>query len=491
MSPSNNDEQATAAMASTTTFEGVATRSRTKEVERKKLEQTTMPSMMTETSNNQQQQVMTTQITSPETSEVDNDIDDADIPESVKAVVQDLNERFEASTQPTFGEPMTGGINLVQLLLEMKQDLAVNRLDLKQDVAGLKDELLNKMAENEVKAEKMLEQIKTDAAEREKRALEWQKRMELEMKMRDEQWHGEMDEYYANRFATIRSELLVDVYKTVGEEGHAVRAEIRGEVDTVRTELRGEVTTAGEQLKEDLRKELTQVVGASVTQVVGASVEQMQLEKETLLETVKLQTAEIIQGELMKIKEGYANLSAQMLQMDQVVDKVSDFANEAMLLRNESKKILKEVQKHVAKNKKMITAGENVVPDDTMKKMVDGWTVIQNEWKALETVCYRKMEAFQDTHGSLEKLTQSVESHQREFIKYSEQMRIDIGSADKFCEEVLPTVFRATELYSEFAQVENTLQTIKQIIQEDDERRRAVMQQCSDYRTQVVGTGQC
>jgi hypothetical protein len=300
-----------------------------------------------------------------------------------------------------------------------------------------------------------------------------------------------MDEYYANRFATIRSELLVDVYKTVGEEGHAVRAEIRGEVDTVRTELRGEVTTAGEQLKEDLRKELTQVVGASVTQVVGASVEQMQLEKETLLETVKLQTAEIIQGELMKIKEGYANLSAQMLQMDQVVDKVSDFANEAMLLRNESKKILKEVQKHVAKNKKMITAGENVVPDDTMKKMVDGWTVIQNEWKALETVCYRKMEAFQDTHGSLEKLTQSVESHQREFIKYSEQMRIDIGSADKFCEEVLPTVFRATELYSEFAQVENTLQTIKQIIQEDDERRRAVMQQCSDYRTQVVGTGQC
>jgi hypothetical protein len=225
----------------------------------------------------------------------------------------------------------------------------------------------------------------------------------------------------------------VDVYKTVGEEGHAVRAEIREEIDTVCTELRGEVTIAGEQLKEDLRKELTQVVGASV--------EQMQLKKETLLETVKLQTAEIIQGELMKIKEEYTNLSAQMLGMDQVVDKVSEFANEAMLMRNESKKILKEVQKHVAKNKKMITAGENVVPDDTVKRMVDGWTVIQNEWKALETVCFRKMEAFQDTHGSLEKLTQSVESHQREFIKYSEQMRIDIGSADKFCEEVLPTVF--------------------------------------------------
>jgi hypothetical protein len=41
MSPSNNDDQITAIMASTTTFEGAATRSRTKEVKRKQLEQAT------------------------------------------------------------------------------------------------------------------------------------------------------------------------------------------------------------------------------------------------------------------------------------------------------------------------------------------------------------------------------------------------------------------------------------------------------------------
>jgi hypothetical protein len=171
--------------------------------------------------------------------------------------------------------------------------------------------------------------------------------------------------------------------------------------------------------------------------------------------------------------------------VDQVADKVSEFANESMVLRNESKKILKEVQKHVAKNKKMIMAGENVVPNDMVKKMVDGWTVIQNEWSALETVCFRKMEAFQTTHGSLEQLTQSVENHQREFIKYAEQMRIDIGSADKFVEEVLPTVLRAMELHTEFSKMESTVPTIHKVIQEDDEKRRAVMQQCADYRTQV------
>jgi hypothetical protein len=157
MSPINNNKQASAAMASTTTFEGVATRSRTKEMEHKQLEQATTLSMsMKETSANQPEAFVPTEETSPETSEVDGDIKDADIPESVKAVVQDLNARFEESTNPTFGEPATGGINLVQLLLEMKQDLAVNRLEMKQDVAGIKDELLNKMVANETKVEKTI-----------------------------------------------------------------------------------------------------------------------------------------------------------------------------------------------------------------------------------------------------------------------------------------------------------------------------------------------
>jgi hypothetical protein len=49
-----------------------------------------------------------------------------------------------------FEEPITGGINLVQLLLEMKQDIVVNRLEMKQDVAGIKEELINKMVENEI-----------------------------------------------------------------------------------------------------------------------------------------------------------------------------------------------------------------------------------------------------------------------------------------------------------------------------------------------------
>jgi hypothetical protein len=155
MSPINNNKQASAAMASTTTFEGVATRSRTKEMEHKQLEQATTLSMK-ETSANQPEAFVPTEETSPETSEVDGDIKDADIPESVKAVVQDLNARFEESTNPTFGEPATGGINLVQLLLEMKQDLAVNRLEMKQDVAGIKDELLNKMVANETKVEKTI-----------------------------------------------------------------------------------------------------------------------------------------------------------------------------------------------------------------------------------------------------------------------------------------------------------------------------------------------
>jgi hypothetical protein len=65
-------------------------------------------------------------------------------------------------------KPQRGGINLVQLLLELKQDIAVNRLELKQDVAGIKDELMNKMVENEVKVEKTLEQVTTDAAARER-----------------------------------------------------------------------------------------------------------------------------------------------------------------------------------------------------------------------------------------------------------------------------------------------------------------------------------
>jgi outer membrane protein OmpA-like peptidoglycan-associated protein len=246
------------------------------------------------------------------------------------------------------------------------------------------------------------------------------------MKARDERWQGELEENYANGVAKVKSEILVEVYKTVSGEGQAVRAEIRGEV-----------SAAGEKVKDEIRQELTQVVGSSI--------EQIQLDKETLLETVKLQTAEIIQDEILKLKEEYANVSAKVLELDQVEDKVSEFANESMVLRNESKKILKEVQKHVAKNKKMIMAGENVVPNDTVKQMVDGWTVIQNEWKALETVCYRKMEEFQETHGSLERLTQSVETHQREYIKFAEQMRIDIGSADKFVDEVLPTVIRRDE----------------------------------------------
>jgi hypothetical protein len=138
MSPSNNDDQTTAIMASTTTFEGAATRSRTKEVKRKQLEQATALSMAATSANQQPEAFKPTKETSPEPSRVDEDIEDADIPESVKAVVKDLSERFEESTNPTFGEPATEGINLVQLLLEMKQDLAVNRLEMKQDVAGIK-----------------------------------------------------------------------------------------------------------------------------------------------------------------------------------------------------------------------------------------------------------------------------------------------------------------------------------------------------------------
>jgi hypothetical protein len=239
---------------------------------------------------------MPTGETSPETSEVNADIDDADIPESVKAVVQDLNARFEESTNPTFGEPATGGINIVQLLLEMKQDLAVNQLEFKQEVAGIRDELMNKMVENEAKVEKTLEQVTTEAAARETRALEWQEKIELEMKARDERWHGELEEYYDKRVATVQSEILVEVYKTVSEEGQAVRAEIRGEV-----------SAAGEKVKDELRQELTQVIGTSM--------EQIQLDKATLLETVKLQTAEVIQDEIMKIKEEYANVSTQVVQM--------------------------------------------------------------------------------------------------------------------------------------------------------------------------------
>jgi hypothetical protein len=170
MSPSNNDDQTTAIMASTTTFEeGAATRSRTKEVKRKQLEQATALSMAATSANQQPEAFKPTTETSPEPSRGDEDIEDADIPESVKAVVKDLSERFEESTNPTFGEPATGGINLVQLLLEMKQDLAVNRLEMKQDVAGIKEELLSKMVENEAK-------LTTDAAARERRALEWQEK---------------------------------------------------------------------------------------------------------------------------------------------------------------------------------------------------------------------------------------------------------------------------------------------------------------------------
>jgi hypothetical protein len=86
MSPSNNDNQTTAAMASTTTFEGVATRLRTKEVEHKKLEQVTTL-LRAETSTNHPEAVVPTEDTSPEPSGVDGDIDSAGIPESVKAVV--------------------------------------------------------------------------------------------------------------------------------------------------------------------------------------------------------------------------------------------------------------------------------------------------------------------------------------------------------------------------------------------------------------------
>jgi hypothetical protein len=421
---------------------------------------------MAATSANQQPEAFRpTTETSPEPSRVDEDIEDADIPESVKAVVKDLSERFEESTNPTFGEPATGGINLVQLLLEMKQDLAVNRLEMKQDVAGIKEELLNKMVENETK-------LTTDAAAREKRALEWQEKVESDMKARDDQWQSEMEDYYAKMVATVKSDLTVELFKTVSMEAQVIRADLRRDVTTVGEEMK----TTGEQLRTELIKRMESTAAHSTT------------DKATLIETVKLQSEELIQGEVLKLKDEYANVSAQLLELDQVVTKVSKFANEALVTKNESKKILKEVQKHVAKNKKMITAGENVVPNDKLKQMVDGWTVIQNEWKALETVFYRKMEAFQDTHGSLEQLTKSVESHQLEFIKYSEQMRLDIDSADKFVEEVLPTVFRATDMLKEFSKVESTLPTIEsvqQVIQEDVVNRQAVMQQCLDYRTQV------
>jgi hypothetical protein len=148
--------------------------------------------------------------------------------------------------------------------------------------------------------------------------LEWQEKIELEMKARDERWQSELEEYYANGVDKVKSEILVEVYKTVSGEGQAVRAEIRGEVSAV-----------GERVKDEIRQELTQVVGSSI--------EQIQLDKETLLETVKLQTAEIIQDEILKLKEEYANVSAKVLELDQVEDKVSEFANESMVLRNESK----------------------------------------------------------------------------------------------------------------------------------------------------------
>jgi hypothetical protein len=423
MSPSNNNDQITAAMASTTTFEGAATRSQTKEVKRKQLEQATALSMAATSANQQPEAFVPTKETSTEPSRVDEDIEDADIPESA-----------------TFGGPATGGINLVQLLLEMKQDLAVNRLEMKQDVAGIKEELLNKMVENEAKVEKKLELMTKDTAERETRALEWQ---------------SEMEEYYAKTVATVKSDLMAELFKTVSAEAQAIRADIRGDVTTEGEEMKA----TGEQMRDELRTELTKRVESTAAQST--------IDKATLIETVKLQSEEIIQGEVLKLKDEYANMSAQLLEWDQVVAKVSEFANEALVTKNESKKILKEVQKHVAKNKKMITAGENVVPDDKLKQMVDGWTVIQNEWKALESVCYWKMEAFQETHGSLDQLTKSVESHQLEFIKYSEKMRLDIDSADKFVEEVLPTVFRATELFKEFSKVESTLpmlETIQRIV---------------------------
>jgi hypothetical protein len=98
------------------------------------------------------------------------------------------------------------------------------------------------------------------------------------------------------------------------------------------------------------------------------------------------------------------------------------------------------------------------------------------------------METFQETHESLEQLTASVERHQMDYIKYSEQMRLDIDSADKFVEEVLPTVFQATEMLKDFNKVESalpTMESVQQIIQEDVVNRQAVMQQCLDYRSQM------
>lgn len=122
--------------------------------------------------------------------------------------------------------------------------------------------------------------------------------------------------------------------------------------------------------------------------------------------------------------------------------------------------------------------------------MIEGWKEIQQDWTALQDVCYKKMKAFQDIHGSLETLTKSVTDHQREFIKYSEQMRIDIDidSADKFVAEVLPVIIRGTEKYEEFCQIERSLPTMEYLqmtIQEDAVQRAAILQQCMDYRTQM------
>jgi hypothetical protein len=108
------------------------------------------------------------------------------------------------------------------------------------------------MADNEAKVEKTLEQVTTDAAAREKRALAWQEKVELELKSRDEQWQSEMEDYYAKMVTTVKSDLMVELVKTVNAEAQAIRADIKGDVTTVGVEFK----TTAEQIRDELRTEL-------------------------------------------------------------------------------------------------------------------------------------------------------------------------------------------------------------------------------------------
>jgi hypothetical protein len=58
-----------------------------------------------------------------------------------------------------------------------------------------------------------------------------EEKVELEMKARDDQWQSEMEDYYAKTIATVKSDLMVELFKTVSAETQAIQADIRGDVN--------------------------------------------------------------------------------------------------------------------------------------------------------------------------------------------------------------------------------------------------------------------